>query len=243
MPEQIRQDLTRVEQLMKQAIDAPQDADARRRFTQALLDSTVLVPGKDEEDGFAPLAVDGPDGHPAIAFFTSAAPMQLALSQLGITQTRVAELPCREFWQTSVAHNTATSLNPLSPMWKPYPAAEMSDELQGIPQEQVTRTMQPGDTYQVTALDPAPPRVVRALTRHLDALDGISSATLAWMTHPDGLQGYLLLVVTDLPDEQVTSGIDGVLEQLDGNTLDVMIEPTDDPVDRTPGIAPFYPAS
>lgn len=242
MPHHVEQEMTPVEQLLVEAVEHSGDRDARERFTQALLDSTVLVPGQDEDDGFAPLSIPGENGLPAVAFFTSAAPMELALSQLGIREVRVAELPCREFWTTSVRHNTGTTLNPLSPYGKPYPASEMSDILRGVDEDAVEREMQPGETYAVREPADVPAAVLPALREHLGRLGDVEAASLAWMTKPDGLEGYLLVVRSDLPDRDVVDGVEQVVPLLGGNTLDVLVRPTggsdDDPA---PGIAPFYP--
>ncbi len=234
--------MTPVEELLVEAAEHPEDRAARERFTQALLESTVLVPGQDEDDGFAPLSIPGDNGLPAVAFFTSAAPMELALSQLGIREVRVAELPCREFWTTSVRHNTGTTLNPLSPYGKPYPATEMSDLLHGVDEESIEREMRPGETYAVREPADVPAPVLPALREHLDRLSGVEAASLAWMTKPDGLEGYLLVVRTDLPDHDVVEGVEQVVPLLGGQTLDVLVRPaggSDD--DPAPGVAPFYP--
>ncbi len=240
MAHDVEQDLTPVEELLVEAVEHPDDRTARERFTTALLDSTVLVPGKDEDDGFAPLSIPGENGLPAVAFFTSAAPMELALSQLGITETRVAELDCREFWTTSVRHNTATALNPLTPYGKPYPATEMSDILHGVDEHSLEREMQAGEQYAVRTPDDVPPAVHSALREHLGRLGSVKSAVLAWMTKPDGLQGYLLVVRTDLPAQDVVDGVEQVVPLLGGQTLDVLVQPLADTDDKAPGVEAFY---
>ncbi|WP_186526157.1 enhanced serine sensitivity protein SseB C-terminal domain-containing protein [Leekyejoonella antrihumi] len=242
MEQHVEQELTDVERLLADAIEHPGEPRPRARFTRALLKSTVLVPGQDESDGFAPLALSDADGNPMVAFFTSAAPMELALSHLGITEVRVAELPCEEFWTTSVAHNTGTTLNPMSALAKPYPVTEMSDLLRGVPEGTAVREMDAGETYHVSAPQEVPGEVLAALTEHLDSLDGVQQATLAWMRRPDGLQGYLLVVVTDLPQERVVAGMRQIVPLLAGQTIDVLVDPVGSTQDRAPGIKPFYPA-
>ena len=240
MAHHVEQDLTDVEQLLVDAVEHPDDDDRRARFTNALLESTVLVPGQDEDDGFAPLALNDDDGLPMVAFFTSGAPMELALSQLGIQEVRVAELPCHEFWTTSVSHNTATALNPLSPFAKAYHVTEMSDLLHGVTEDTTRREMQAGESYHVTAPEDVPDAALAALRDYFDGLGGVQQATLAWMRRPDGMQGYLLAVVTDLPDEQVVDGMSQILPLLGGRTLDVMVDRLESDEDRAPGIPPFY---
>lgn len=215
------------------------EAQAGRRFTDALLASTVGV-----------LLATGPDGRvspvsvsthevTAVPFFTTPDKAQAAVRGLARPEVRDVPIACRELFAEAVRNNATLALNPYSAVGKEFTVAEMSDLLAGVEPGTKTRHLSGGTTLLVGEPAYIAPGLIDGLRDYLHGLGGVDSAALAWVSYPDGLQGYLLVVRTTLPRETVNAGIDGPASRTEGRTIDVLVvRPGGD--DTAANVPPFY---
>ena len=226
------------EALLVRAATDPTDDAAREAFTGALLEAQVVVLGEARAGGgFQPLVLGGPAG-PVVAFFSSPEAAEVARGQSpeGVSLTAQV-VTCRDFWSAALRNNAACVLNPWSPYVREFTTTEMSDLLAGV----TPGTQQPAVAAptQVEVGEPTtvPAGLLDALGAHARALGAVDTATLAWIRYPDGLQGYLLDISTDLPREQVVAGLELIAPLLGSATMDVSVTTPD-----VPGLATSVPA-
>lgn len=225
---------TALEQLLVAA--ASGRPGASQDFERELLAATVHVAGWERADGsFSPLQIEGPEG-PVLPLFTSEARVRESWpyvtaglgpgASYGDAHLRVREAPARTVLEGVLRSSHAGVLNPHSGYGKVLTMAEMSRLLGGVSVE-----IGAGTRLEVGAPARVPAGLPEALRAHLLALGPgqVATARLAWVRYPDGLSGYLLEVMTELPRERVLAGVDGLVPLLGNVTLDVLVVAPDRP--------------
>jgi hypothetical protein len=190
--------------------------DDRSRLValRALVEATVLLPGHLGLDGLSPptpFELQGPRGA-VYPFFTSRALMPPFVRSIPEPRPVVTEtwIPCRELLATAVGHNMNLVFNPLTRLSGEISVDQASDLLAGrvpgtqrrvVDHDQMLRTAEPAQR---------PPRLVEAIGDLCRSKPFVERVYLRWVVHPDGLQGYLLIFVSDQPHERTVDGLAGL---------------------------------
>ncbi|MGZ4445522.1 MAG: SseB family protein [Nocardioides sp.] len=218
--------LTPLETLLVEAADNRDDAAASSRFTDAVLDTLLGVPGTPgaAQDQFHPLTITDHRDVPLAVAFTSperyaafAAAMELADGQF-----EVRGIDGRGLFGMLVRNNLPLVLNPHNAYGKEFTVPEMSDLAVGVSPDTSARVFTERTTLKVGEASSVPDGLLDRLTAYLAGLGGVESATLAWVEYPDGLQGYLLGIRSTVERERILAGMGRVVGDLGGRTLDIM---------------------
>jgi SseB protein N-terminal domain len=217
--------LTPLEELLVAAANAPDDAAASARFTVAVLGAWVGVPGLtgDQPDEFTPLTITDRDDRRFAVAFTQSARYDTFAEAMEFTedQFQVHGVEGRALFGMLVRNNLPLLLNPHNDYGKEFAVAEMSDLLAGVGQGVTRRIIEQDTTLGVGTPSAVPEGLVERLSAYLTGLGGVETATLAWVTYPDGLQGYLLGIRSTRTREEILPGIGAAVGDLQGRALDV----------------------
>lgn len=233
---------TSLEQVLATAADNPGDSEAADRFVAEFLDATLGVPGTADGDNFRPLVRRYEQGPFAVAFTHPVRWERFAAlaDDLDAATITTQTIVGRDLMAQLLQANLPLLLNPGNGYGKEFTVPEMSDLLAGVPVGARERTVQQAQQLMVGAPAHVPDGLVERLRAHLERIDGVNDARLAWVRYEDGLQGYLLGVRGTAGREQIlTPDFDSVVGDLEGRTMDVMLGGPSDamPVDS---VEPFY---
>lgn len=134
-----------------------------------------------------------------------------------------------------------TSAPPPAPMGTPVPTRGAPPQAGGlVPPPGAAMAPQPGPGPIVLG----PPRYVvpgllERLAHYFDWLGAIDEAVLLWCRWPNGGEGYLLKIRTQLPPPQVLAQINQPIGDLQGHYLDVQVDGWHLPPWQD-GVPPFY---
>jgi hypothetical protein len=235
--------LTPLEELLVAAADRRDDEAASGRFTAAVLDSWLGVPGTagEQPDQFTPLTITDRSGRMFAVSFTQPVRYDAfaAAMELPVGQYEVRGIEGRGLFGMLVRNNLSLLLNPHNDYGKEFTVAEMSDLLAGVEPGSSTRTIDQDTTLKVGAPAHVPDGLVERLTAYLSGLGGVESAALAWVEYPDGLQGYLLGIRGTTPREQILPGLGEAVGDLQGRTLDVTYAAPGEEL-ATDSVEPFW---
>ncbi|MCS5721773.1 enhanced serine sensitivity protein SseB C-terminal domain-containing protein [Herbiconiux sp. CPCC 203407] len=191
------------------------DPIAAPAFLEALLASTVIVPGTASGDGTARLAdLLGADGRSVQPFYTSEARLTETLEVVPSFERRFLALPCRVLWQ--MTRGATLVLNPHSAHGKNFLPGEIGQLLDGA--ATLTPRMVQAET-QVLVGEPArvPPGMKEALVAFLERHPEVDEAVLGWKVTPEGAgsvdESYLLVLV----------GAPGLRESLGGDLAQTLV--------------------
>lgn len=161
---------------------------------------------------------------PITPFFTSEAALQRAVVARPGTGPHFLRLRGRDFFE--MVRGQRLVLNPHGPSGKVYLPAEVEALLAGKEPGLTTDVLQAQLTVRVGAAAHVPPDLPLILSRFLTQRPVVEAAHLGWIAHPDGHQGYLMVVVS-ADREAAMSGFGSVqvTELTGGQTLDVMVVP------------------
>jgi hypothetical protein len=132
-------DQSELERLLVAAASAPDDADAKRHFTNALLRSDVFVlvwPGTQ-------ILSVGRAGMTLVAFFSSLATIaEMVARDPDLRACAIQRRACRSLFGWTLEHDSGAVLNPGSAYGKEFTKPELSDLLSGIPTGTSRRVVQ-----------------------------------------------------------------------------------------------------
>jgi hypothetical protein len=190
------------------------DPAAAPAFLEALLASTVIVPGAASGDDMATLAdLLGADGRSVQPFYTSEARLSETLEVVPGFERRFLALPCRVLWQ--MTRGATLVLNPHSAHGKTFLPGEIGQLLDG------TATLTPRVVQaetQVLVGEPArvPPGMKEALVTLLEHHPEVDEAVLGWKVTPEEGsvdESYLLVLV----------GAPGLRESIGGDLAQTLV--------------------
>ena len=172
---------------------AAADRGAAPAFVEALLGSTVIVPGRASDDRTVNLAdLRGPDGRSVQPFYTSEARLRETLEVVPGFERAFLWMPCRALWE--MTRGATLVLNPHSPYGKEFLPGEIGQLLSGdaalTPQVVAAGT-------RVLVGEPAsvPPGMTAALAAVFAEHPDVAEAVLGWKVTPPSDASYLLVVV------------------------------------------------
>ncbi|MFB2582743.1 enhanced serine sensitivity protein SseB C-terminal domain-containing protein [Herbiconiux sp. P15] len=175
---------------------AAKEQTAAPAFLEALLESTVIVPGTASDDRTVNLAdLLGPGGTSVQPFYTSEERLRETLDAVPGFERRFLALPCRALWE--MTRGATFVLNPHSAHGKQFPPGEIGQLLDGA------ATLTPRvvtENTEVLVGEPArvPPGMTEALAALFARHPEVVSATLGWKVTPqEGSvdESYLLVLV------------------------------------------------
>lgn len=227
---------------------ASEDPAERPAFTLALLAAQVYVlgcldpppvRGKAQVGSSAQILTWEDDQGSITPFFTSQAALDGTLAALPGTDPHFLQMNTRDFFRLVAGQRLV--LNPHDPYGKVYLPHEVQALLVGSEPGVTTEVLQAERQVLVGAAAHVPDALPAVLARHFTQRRGVCSAHLGWIAHPDGHQGYLL-VVQAADREAATAGF-GTLQIGDltgGETIDVIVVPPDTTEHPLQAVPPFY---
>ena len=212
---------------------AAADPVARPTFARALLASRVYVlgcldrptVGGAAQTGSAMKLLTWSDEHGSITpFFTSEAMLQRTVAARPGTDARFLRMKSRDLFE--MLRGQRLLLNPDGVNGKIYTASEVEALLAGKEPGLTTEVVQRQRQVAVGTAARIPPELPDVLRRFFAERPVVQAAHLGWIAHPDGHEGYLLLVVTD-DRETAMAGFGSlrISEVAGGHTVDVLVVP------------------
>jgi hypothetical protein len=223
----------RMNELERLLVSAAQDPAERPAFARAILDAEVYVLGSldrftvqglaQESTSMRLLTWSDGDG-PITPFFTSEDALQRAIAARPGSDPHFLVLRARDLF--GMVKDQRLVLNPHGPSGKVYLPSEVEDLLAGREPGLTTEVLQAARTVLVGAAAHIPPDLPLVLARFLTQRSVVEAAHLGWIAHPDGRQGYLMVVVAADRDAAMAGfGSVQVNELTSGHTLDVIVVP------------------
>ncbi|MCS5714267.1 enhanced serine sensitivity protein SseB C-terminal domain-containing protein [Herbiconiux sp. CPCC 205716] len=180
----------RLEQLLQSAAT---DRAAAPAFVEALLRSTVIVPGRASGDRTVQLAdLLGADGRSVQPFYTSEGRLRETLEAVPGFERSFLAMPCRALWE--MTRGATLVLNPHSPYGKEFLPGEIGQLLDG--EAALTpRVAAAGERVMVGEPAQVPPGMTAALAELFAGHPDVSEAVLGWTVTPPNDASYLLVIV------------------------------------------------
>jgi hypothetical protein len=222
-----------VNELERLLVAAAQDPAERPALARAILDCDVYVLGSLDQptvDGAAQpgttmhvLSWSDTDG--AITpFFTSEAALQRTLAARPDSDPHFLRLTGRDLFQ--MVKDQRLVLNPDGPSGKMYLPGEVETLLVGGEPGLTTEVLEAQRKVLVGAAAHVTPDLPLVLARFLTQRPVVEAAHLGWIAHPDGHQGYLMVVVAANREAAMAGfGAVQISELTDGHSLDVIVVP------------------
>jgi hypothetical protein len=161
---------------------------------------------------------------PITPFFTSEAALQKALAARPGSDPQFLRLRCRDLF--GIVKGQRLVLNPDGPSGKVYLPGEVEALLAGEEPGLTREVLQAERRVLVGAAAHVPPDLPLVLARFLAQRPVVEAAHLGWIAHPDGHQGYVMvLVAADREAAMAGFGSIQVSELTDGHTLEVFVVP------------------
>jgi SseB protein N-terminal domain/SseB protein C-terminal domain len=237
--------LTELERLL---VAAGKDPAERPAFARAILDSEVYVLGSLDRPTVAGAAQPdtsmrvvtwSDEEGPLTPFFTSEGALQRTLAARPGTDPRFLRVRCRDLFQ--MLEGQRLVLNPDGPSGKFYLPGEIEALLAGKEHGVTAEVVQAGREVLVGAAAHVPPDLPAVLARFFAQRPVVEGAHLGWITHPDGQQGYLMIVVAS-DREAALAGLGAVQinEIIGGQTLDVLVVPSGTEEHMLSSVPAFY---
>jgi hypothetical protein len=220
-------------ELERRLAAAATDPAERPAFARALLESEVFVLGTLDrptvggaaQPGTAMKLVTWTDhGGPTTPFFTSEATLQPALASRPESDPRFLRMKSRDLFAMTKGQRLV--LNPYGANGKVYEPDEVAALLAGNEPGLTTQVLQAERQVRVGAAAHVPPQLPEVLARYLVQRPIVHAAHLGWIAHPDGHEGYLMVVVADDRDAAMLGfGTLQIGEVTGGPALDVIVVP------------------
>jgi hypothetical protein len=227
---------------------AAQDPAQRPAFAKAILDAEVYVLGSLDQPTVEGVAQEGTsmrlltwsDGDgPITPFFTSEAALQRALAARPGSDPHFLRLRGRDLF--GMVKGRRLVLNPQGPSGKVYLPDEVEALVAGREPGLTTEVLQAERTVLVGAAAHIPPDLPLVLARFVTQRPVVEAAHLGWIAHPDGHQGYLMVVVAADREAAIAGfGSVQVTELTGGHTLDVIVVPPGSKDHMLASVPAFY---
>ncbi len=219
-------------ELERRLAAAAADPAERPAFARALLQSEIYVLGfldrptvkGSAQPGSSIELLTWTDQRGAVTpFFTSERMLQSTLAARPGTDPRFLRMRTRDLFEMTKGQHLV--LNPDGPNGKVYLPNEVESLLAGEPGV-TTEVLQAQRQVHVGAAAHVPAQLPEVLARYLTQRPVVHAAHLGWIAHPDGHQGYLMVVIADDRDAAMAGfGTVQIGEVTGGPTLDVIVVP------------------
>jgi hypothetical protein len=240
--------MIRVNDLERLLAAAAQDPVRRPEFIARLFQSDVYVLGYLDRPTVGNKAVEGTTmslvtwgdaAGPITPFFTSEQMVQATVAARPGTDSRFVRMGARDLFQ--MVSGQRLVLNPDGPNSKIFMQDEVKALAAGREPGVVTEVLQAQRQVLVGAAAHVPPELINVLSRFLAKRTAVYAAHLGWIAHPDGQQGYLMVVVAD-DREAAMAGFGSVQigEITGGPTLDVVVVPPKEVDHMLSSVPAFY---
>jgi hypothetical protein len=172
-------------------------------------------------------------------FFSSESMVRATVAAWPGTNPNLLRLGCRALFELTTGSRLV--LNPHGPYAKIFVPAEIDALLRGDEPYMTTELIQTERQLVVGAAARVPPALLGVLSRFLAQRPVVQAARFGWVKHPDGHQGYFMVVVaSDREAAMAGFGSVQISELTHGDTLDVIVVPPNEENRMLSNVAPFY---
>jgi hypothetical protein len=172
-------------------------------------------------------------------FFSSESMVQATLAAWPGTDPDLLRLGCRALFELTKGDRLV--LNPHGPHGKVFVPDEIDALLRGDEPFATTELVQTEGQLDVGVAARVPPDLLAVLSRFLAQRPVVRTARLGWIKHPDGHQGYFMVVVaSDREAAMVGFGSMQLSELTQGETLDVLVVLPNAEKRLPSNLRPFY---